>query len=527
MKIYINILLIAFGIIKSQEPKIIWGDDLLHKTDELPHFYINNTTDIRGMYENYTNNTFHFCRFDKKTLTKIEDISVIGDNAPNFDGKLKDHFVENMYFLNGKLYLFSKQYANHSNQPDHYFSLFNDASAIEKLEKIENPKPTNSDESCYFTEINLSLDSTKFFILFTIYDKNENATGYQFKIIDVVSLKTISECKYEVKKDNKVSPDVRLDRFSKIAMNKEGMIYMPLRFQRTKLSRKVDELDAQNQIEKTSYRIVCINSNTGKSTEQNITYPGKGVFNLTLEYNKLTDKVSALALYSALDLFGVAKFQVNGFIFIPLNADSINLKNAYIHTFPFDIVRVIGGEAAVKYNKGIAGTFKEKFILNRANGGFYYILENHATMTAPKLNKMAIHSNDLLIVALKPDGKIEKYIHVPKYQRSNKKHGIDNSIYAKVYEDHLHILFNGCKDMIESKDLREKRKIKHNTTAIVDLVIENNGTNKIIELNNQVGDQKFVLQPRAMHQVNTTNTVFLGSNSKKHHHRKIALLTFD
>jgi len=273
-----------------------------------------------------------------------------------------------------------------------------------------------------------------------------------------------------------------------------------------------------------THHIIVFNDQGNSTIDYEVKLKDKFIADITFRINKDGD-ITCAGFYSNLGKGGI-----NGAFFLTLDPISKQVKASNFKEFDMDFMTEYMTEKEEKKAKKNEekgkemelGSYHLRSLIKRSDGGAILVAEQIYiyTYTYPCGNNMTCSAtiynyNDIIVVNIDAEGKIEWSKKVPKRQRSKNDGGSYSSFALMVTDDFIGFIYNDHRDNLEIETTRNLKNFN---------LGDRNGIVTIARINNQgkltretLFDNKeveVVIQPRVCEQVDDNNLMIFGQKRK-------------
>lgn len=518
INLFLFLSIIAFGQTKSKRVDILWGPEQKEsKRSTLSDFIGNDANGIyllskrgTGLYGlNFVYSIEHFD--DKMIKTKSVELELKEQKEREFEFIV--YLNNNIYvfssFINQKIknnYLFVQSINKETLQPN------NDLKMIAEIDYSGHSK-YNSGKFNY----KVSSDSSKFLIYYELpYDKNENEC-FGFHVFDV-SLNKLWEKQIVLPyKDGLFEvEDFKVDNNGNVHLL--GLIFQDKRKEK------------RNGEPNYKYQILSYYNNGNDLEEYYIQIEDKFLTDMKIAINNDDNTIICAGFYSS-----KGTYSIEGSYFLKIDSQTKEIISKEFQKFGIDFITQNMTERGEKKTKKKVEKGKniEMFqydldnIILKDDGGailigeqYYITSHTHSTSNSSYITYY-YHYNDIVLINISPEGKIQWTEKIPKRQVTRDDGGFYSSYAVSVVKDKLYFVFN---DNPKNLFYKGKGKLynfnKSKESLVVLVTVESDGT-QIKEALFSAKDTKILTRPAVCEQISDNEMIIFGQKRKKHRFAKI------
>lgn len=417
----------------SQVAKIQWGPEIAAQKKIYPNRFIGK--DERAIY--FLKDTYNpFCpmcprdhyieKFDAETMSIIFSrelkMPAIKDN--------RHHQYEELFFLNGKLILFSSFFDKENRVSTAYATAINPNGELEGEPKIiDYVQLDEKGEKSDFTFV-LSTDSS---LILEFKNETRNKTkspSFSYKVLD-------NSLNFVLQKDNIKLPFSNLSyTVHEFLLDNAANFYMLTELEGDKSNWFKDRPSYL-------YKILLLETTSNEVKEYDIQLEGKTISDMSFRVNKNQDLIAAGFFSNK----GRYSDEIAGTFYLSLDGKTKEVKTSGLKEFDKSFLLQFMSARKAKRGDELR-EFKIDRIIEREDGGAYLVAEQRYVQTISSYNGRYVTTdyyynfNDLIVASIHPDGKINWVKMVPKTQVTVNDKGPYSSYSMGISGNAINFIFN-------------------------------------------------------------------------------------
>jgi hypothetical protein len=472
-------------------------------------------TEGGGMFSSEASFIEHFD--NKMNQTKSEEVIIT-------DKRGDERFFESFVYMSNTIYLFSSTEDKKSDFVELYAQTVNKKTLrpnndARKIAKIDYSQKGNNSFGDFAFEI--SKDESKILIHYLLPAKKKEKE----KIALIVMDKDLNLV-WEKKCTLPYSEDLFEDERYKI--DNEGNAYiLGLVYKEKAVSKRKGKPNFK-------YQLISYKSNGTVYNEYPIELPGKFITDMQIAINDKNDIICA-GFYS-----NVGTFSVNGSYYMYIDGQNGDISRKNFKEFDIDFItqNMTEREAERTKKKEKKGKDVELYeydlddLVIRDDGGVILIGEqffiNVFTTTYTNSNGSTsttttyhYYYNDIVVININPDGKIDWAKKIPKYQESINDGGTYSSYALGFLDDKLFFLFNDNPKNLTNTGDGKLKNYNPNRESIVALVVMENDGNFKKEALYKMKRSDILIRPKLSQQVTDSEMILFGKKGKMQQFTKL------
>lgn len=431
---------------------------------------------------------------------------------------------EGAYLINNNIYVFSS-FPDKKNKINKLYCRTydkNDLTAGELIEVEQLPYEKHKFKGVFGVEVSED-ESTLLMYLGKPYDKNA-AERFGFSVLD-------SKLNEVWKKDIELPYTEQFFTIEDYQINNDGDVYvLGQEFRENKKERVKGKPNYK-------YHIIAYLDKGKKVKDYEINLDDKFITDITYKIAKNGDLICS-GLYSK-----NGTSSVKGAFYMTIDFDTRKIKNNSIKEFDEEFITQGWSEKSIakakkkEIKKDRAIELYEydlrDFVLREDGGAVllaeqYYVTVTRTTSTDANGNTTTsytyhYHYNDVIIINISPDGKIDWATKIEKYQHSTNDGGYLSSYVLQVDGDLLHLIYNERnRNYFDKEERKQMKKKDRNARLTVIATIDSKGEYKKEILIN-VSEENTYPVPKFSEQINEKELLMYTRKGKK---RKFAIVHF-
>lgn len=295
--------------------------------------------------------------------------------------------------------------------------------------------------------------------------------------------------------------------------------------------------EKRNGIPNYKYQVLSYYSNGEKLSEYPIKIEGKFLTDMRIVINDEQDIICG-GFYSS-----EGTFSIEGSYFLKIDGKTKEIKSKSFQEFGIDFITQNMSDRQEKKTKKKAAKGKStelyKYdlddIILRDDGGalligeqyFVKVFTSTTTDANGNMNTSTTYNyyyNDIIVINMSPNGKIEWTEKIPKRQRTANDGGFFSSYALSVVKDNLYFVFNDNPKNLFYKDKGSLSNFSTRKESIVVLVALDSEGKQTKEALFSARDADIITRPLVCEQISKDEMILFGQRKKTHRFAKIAFI---
>jgi hypothetical protein len=310
-----------------------------------------------------------------------------------------------------------------------------------------------------------------------------------------------------------------------ITVSDEGTVYILTKVYKPKNERDRNERDYE-------FYLLSV-TEEGIESEEKLQLQDNYIKDLKLDIGKNGELMCA-------GFYSKEGFRNDGVFYMTLDAENYSVKGVSMKKFDLDFITDGNGKIEKNITKKRADKGKDvglkyinfRDIIVKEDGGALIIGEYYNSYTTMQTDANGsttttwhYHYDDIYVVSISPEGKIDWSIKIPKDQYSKNDYGMFSSFFLFVYENKLHIIFNdNLKNagVLDYQDiLKYNGRTKKSALMMVSIDSEGKYTREILVDPSKADGMR--LRPKSCEQISEDEAILFAISKKHNKFAKVSL----
>lgn len=271
------------------------------------------------------------------------------------------------------------------------------------------------------------------------------------------------------------------------------------------------------------YHLLAFNDNGNSKIDYEVQLKGNYITDITMSKNDKGEIVCA-GFYSKR---GVNSIDGAFYLNLDPTTKAVNVSNMKEFDLAFMTQYMTESQAkraAKKEEKGKdleLAQYDLRNLIKRSDGGAILVGEQYYSITTTYrcgnsyCTTTTYYYNDIIVVNISPEGKIEWASKIPKIQVSANDGGFYSSFALAVTKDKLHFIYNDHKDNLEAEKTRKLKnfQVSDRNGIVVDATVDNNGKVSRQELLENT-ETEVIIRPKVCEQIDDEHLLIFGERRK-------------